>query len=294
MNLYRHQGNIVFRELVKLNKEIYSACKKTDKINVSKRVVNLIMSQNPPGRFLEFDSCSSNWKIISYKRALEKASQALREGNNNSRRRSSSIRYEEHKGLKHKNYACSMSAKLDPNHDTIAKPNFQSDSSQIESAFCHRENQEGYSQYAVNAFNADNDSFMSSNLKSCNPTMWASLNQEHCNKVTQCPINTFKAESYSPTQDAHVQHITSFDDNRMSDCKGHVVEAETVEANEELDDCILMAFNNDSNQTHDFEESKIKLVTQKSIDPANPILNFNEQTSESLSQSQNKIVARAA
>ena len=42
------------------------------------------MSQKPPGRFIEFDSLSSDWKVITHKRAVEKASQALREGNTKS------------------------------------------------------------------------------------------------------------------------------------------------------------------------------------------------------------------
>jgi len=58
----------------------YVTCKKTDKIKISKGIVSAIRSQNPPGRFLEKDSKTKLWNDIGDKRAVEKTSQALREG----------------------------------------------------------------------------------------------------------------------------------------------------------------------------------------------------------------------
>merc|ERR1712232_1450152 len=58
---------------------------KNEKKKVSLRIVNAIRSQDPPGRFLEIDSKSSDfsWKEIIESKAIEKTSQALREGEAN-------------------------------------------------------------------------------------------------------------------------------------------------------------------------------------------------------------------
>jgi len=43
------------------------------------QVVKRVASLNPPGRFLELQPDGRTWKEISRKKAVEKASQALRE-----------------------------------------------------------------------------------------------------------------------------------------------------------------------------------------------------------------------
>jgi len=49
------------------------------KAEVASRVVNKVLSLDPPGRFLEVDSATGEVHVQSYERAVEKARQALRE-----------------------------------------------------------------------------------------------------------------------------------------------------------------------------------------------------------------------
>jgi len=77
---YKHLGNSTYRHLVNLNKELYLSCKKHDKIKISIAIVSAIRSQDPPGRFLEKNMASGRWYDIGDKKAIEKTSQALREG----------------------------------------------------------------------------------------------------------------------------------------------------------------------------------------------------------------------
>ena len=88
----RHPGNIAYRKIVNMNKELYAICLKNEKLNVSKSVVAAM--RDIGGRFLEReDGKTSNdldeydedgkpiiWRDIGDKRAIEKTSQALREG----------------------------------------------------------------------------------------------------------------------------------------------------------------------------------------------------------------------
>lgn len=74
-----HIGNINYRALVERTKLLYVACPKSHKKYVSKSIVKAIMSQNPPGRFLEKDTATGNLVVISDERAILKTSQALRE-----------------------------------------------------------------------------------------------------------------------------------------------------------------------------------------------------------------------
>ena len=60
------------------NKELYSQCPKHTKLLVSQAVVNAVLDQDPPGRFLEHTS-DNQYRVISYARSLRKASQSLRE-----------------------------------------------------------------------------------------------------------------------------------------------------------------------------------------------------------------------
>ena len=74
----RHPGNQTYRRLVNLNKGLYITCLKTEKLKISRSIVAAIREQN--GRFLEKDSGKSSWFDIGDKKAIEKTSQALREG----------------------------------------------------------------------------------------------------------------------------------------------------------------------------------------------------------------------
>jgi hypothetical protein len=74
----RHPGNQTYRRLVNLNKGLYTTCLKTEKLKISRSIVAAIREQN--GRFLEKNNDESKWYDIGDKKAVEKTSQALREG----------------------------------------------------------------------------------------------------------------------------------------------------------------------------------------------------------------------
>lgn len=88
----KQPGNLAYRKIVGLNKGIYATCLKAEKLKVSKSIVAAIREIG--GRFLEredgkitssLDERDENgnpvtWKDIGDKRAIEKTSQALREG----------------------------------------------------------------------------------------------------------------------------------------------------------------------------------------------------------------------
>eukprot|EP00584_Thalassiosira_punctigera_P005426 CAMPEP_0172544260 /NCGR_PEP_ID=MMETSP1067-20121228/14452_1 /TAXON_ID=265564 ORGANISM="Thalassiosira punctigera, Strain Tpunct2005C2" /NCGR_SAMPLE_ID=MMETSP1067 /ASSEMBLY_ACC=CAM_ASM_000444 /LENGTH=1062 /DNA_ID=CAMNT_0013330789 /DNA_START=95 /DNA_END=3283 /DNA_ORIENTATION=+ len=88
----KHPGNINYRKLVNLSKEVYATCHRTEKVGISKSIVARIRENN--GRFVEredgrtsssLDEKDENgnpimWRAISDQKAIEKTSQALREG----------------------------------------------------------------------------------------------------------------------------------------------------------------------------------------------------------------------
>jgi hypothetical protein len=74
----RHPGNQTYRRLVNLNKGLYITCLKTEKLKISRSIVAAIREQN--GRFLEKSADQNAWYDIGDKKAVEKTSQALREG----------------------------------------------------------------------------------------------------------------------------------------------------------------------------------------------------------------------
>ena len=75
----RHPGNQTYRRLVNLNKGLYSTCLKTEKLKISRSIVAAIREQQ--GRFLEkAPNREEAWLDIGDKKAVEKTSQALREG----------------------------------------------------------------------------------------------------------------------------------------------------------------------------------------------------------------------
>ena len=61
----------------------HCSSRKADKIKIARSLVKSIRSQNPPGRFLKKNPNSGLWHDIGDKRAIEKISQALREGQRN-------------------------------------------------------------------------------------------------------------------------------------------------------------------------------------------------------------------
>mmetsp|Transcript_3022 Transcript_3022/g.6615 ORF Transcript_3022/g.6615 Transcript_3022/m.6615 type:complete len:561 (+) Transcript_3022:240-1922(+) len=88
----KHPGNSAYRKIVSLNKELYATCLKTEKLRISKSIVAAI--REITGRFLEREDGKTSasleekdddgnlvaWRDIGDKRAVEKTSQALREG----------------------------------------------------------------------------------------------------------------------------------------------------------------------------------------------------------------------
>jgi hypothetical protein len=73
----RHSGNQMYRRLVNLNKGLYITCAKTEKFKISRSIVAAIREQR--GRFLEKNK-DGTWCEICEKKAIDKTSQALREG----------------------------------------------------------------------------------------------------------------------------------------------------------------------------------------------------------------------
>lgn len=74
----RHPGNTAYRRLVTLNKGLYATCLKAEKLRISRSIVVAVREQN--GRFLERDLKKGTWFDIGDRKATEKTSQALREG----------------------------------------------------------------------------------------------------------------------------------------------------------------------------------------------------------------------
>lgn len=74
----RHVGNESFRALVKRHKETYVCSTKAAKMKMSRYIVQTIRAQK--GRFLEKDVNKNLWMDIGDKKAIEKTSQALRDG----------------------------------------------------------------------------------------------------------------------------------------------------------------------------------------------------------------------
>jgi hypothetical protein len=88
----RHPGNLAYRKIVNINKTLYATCLKAEKLRISKSIVAAIREIN--GRFLERedgkipttledqnpDGTPVTWCDIGDRRAIEKTSQALREG----------------------------------------------------------------------------------------------------------------------------------------------------------------------------------------------------------------------
>lgn len=88
----KHRGNLAYHRLVNLNKELYATCEKCEKIRITKSIV--VAMRETGGRFLKRvdgktsmtpDEVDGNGNPVVYydigdKKAIEKTSQALREG----------------------------------------------------------------------------------------------------------------------------------------------------------------------------------------------------------------------
>ncbi|KAL7506574.1 hypothetical protein ACHAWX_000660 [Stephanocyclus meneghinianus] len=88
----KHSGNLAYRKIVNINKTLYATCLKAEKLRISRSIVAAIREVN--GRFLERedgkisttldernpDGSPVKWRDIGDRRAIEKTSQALREG----------------------------------------------------------------------------------------------------------------------------------------------------------------------------------------------------------------------
>jgi len=82
----RHSGNIIFRKVVKCNKELYNVCTKKERYYVAESIVQALENQTPSTRFLEAyqdpnSGSTDMWVAISKERAIRKTVQALREKN---------------------------------------------------------------------------------------------------------------------------------------------------------------------------------------------------------------------
>lgn len=91
-----HQGNELFRELVKEYQGQYLASKRADKPHIATHIVNIIQSRG--GRFLRRYKRSGTtsfghfvWVEVDPQKAYEKACQALREGAPEIRRKMKSV-----------------------------------------------------------------------------------------------------------------------------------------------------------------------------------------------------------
>lgn len=80
----RHAGNLHYRTLVNSNKSYYCTCPKPEKLRISRSIVATVRRSN--GRFLE-RALDGLYYDIGDKKAVEKTSQALREGQPKLRRR---------------------------------------------------------------------------------------------------------------------------------------------------------------------------------------------------------------
>ena len=60
--------------------ELYVSSTKRQKMAISRSIVEAVRSLEPPGRFLEKDPATGLWSDIGHKKAVEKTSQALRDG----------------------------------------------------------------------------------------------------------------------------------------------------------------------------------------------------------------------
>ena len=66
--------------LIPTTQELYVSSSKRDKMAISRSIVEAVRARKPSGRFLEKDVDRNLWFDIGDKKAIEKTSQALRDG----------------------------------------------------------------------------------------------------------------------------------------------------------------------------------------------------------------------
>lgn len=74
----RHKGNMYFRDLVSESQPRYLQARKLEKTAISKKIIAHIRARQ--GRFLKWNPRTNLWEDVGDRKAVEKASQALREG----------------------------------------------------------------------------------------------------------------------------------------------------------------------------------------------------------------------
>lgn len=78
-NAYKHPGNNELRELAKSFAHSYVKASKSEKFQISKRMLHVAMSSNPPARFLRKTEQSNRYEEVDYDIAREKVCQCLRD-----------------------------------------------------------------------------------------------------------------------------------------------------------------------------------------------------------------------
>jgi len=75
-----HPGNVQFRDLVRQYRTSYLSAdtKKLDKVKIAAKIVHIVRSMDPPGRFLKEEK-KGGWVEIGDEKARKKAGQAMRE-----------------------------------------------------------------------------------------------------------------------------------------------------------------------------------------------------------------------
>lgn len=71
---------IVFISIQIHKQELYVTSTKRQKMSISRSIVEAVRSLKPPGRFLEKNPTTGRWSDIGDRKAIEKTSQALRDG----------------------------------------------------------------------------------------------------------------------------------------------------------------------------------------------------------------------
>lgn len=105
-------GNIYFRELVRAHRAEYKKARRSFKLPITKRIVDLINNLNPPGRFLVRDE-NNEWKEYTHEHAMLKTSQALREGSSKSEKLlSQSMKQDSHTNISNLNTASNLASNL--------------------------------------------------------------------------------------------------------------------------------------------------------------------------------------
>jgi hypothetical protein len=76
-----YPGNRQFRDFIRMFKDRYVRAYRNEKGTVAADVIRTVLSLDPPGRFVEkANKNGTEFQLVDYSRALEKTSQALREG----------------------------------------------------------------------------------------------------------------------------------------------------------------------------------------------------------------------